>query len=289
MRKLFALGLTLAIAATLIGCKKKGEGKSDSSDNDGGNSREKIVQNFCEAFRSCDASVLFDIDSMKANAKFAVGSVLTPLMEMAKSKEPVKTKVLKSVTVEGVSASIIEVTCKDSDTLYFFVGYKKDGKEEKDKIMHITADKHAVELAISKAEELESRKDKKADADGREDYRKKPSYASATNAAARAVGYKRTEKDGYKEAAKADGYNVRKFERYMREMAQIMRNADGPKIGEDDIQSEIRKFRNKSSSEQERELKQAEEMLEMIRSEKNSAKGKEFSSKKDEAKKYDYK
>ena len=61
MKKLFAFGLTLAIAATLIGCKKKSEESSSSSDSDGGNSQsqvtdgnsqEKVVQDFCAAFRS---------------------------------------------------------------------------------------------------------------------------------------------------------------------------------------------------------------------------------------------
>ena len=191
MKKLIALGMTLALAATLVGCGKKNEG---SSDGDGGNSREKIVKNFCEAFRSCDSGVLFEIGLfMKDEIKFADGGTreknfLAPLVEMAKSKEPVKTKVLKSATIKKVSASIIEATCNDSDldvnTLYFFVGHKKtkDGKEGGDKIMGITADKKFVDEAIKEAEELERGKDKKeAVGDGERPESPNRRYYATTN------------------------------------------------------------------------------------------------------------
>ena len=72
MRKLFAFGVTLAIAATLVGCGKKSEGSSGGggggSGSNGGSSHEKVVQDFCSAaqkfcsaVQSCDEEVLDEL------------------------------------------------------------------------------------------------------------------------------------------------------------------------------------------------------------------------------------
>ena len=176
MRKLFALGLMLAIAATLVGCGKKSEESSEASDNDVGKSREKIVQNFCEAFRVCDGKLLMSCSMSKpADAGIQDENSLLPFMfTVALSDEPVKTKVLKSHTDDERSVSIIEATCNNSTgldgvptCLYFYVGHenKKEGKDKGDKITGITTDKEFISKTIKKMEELESGKCKKESQD----------------------------------------------------------------------------------------------------------------------------
>ncbi len=160
MKKLITIGALLAFAAMLVGCGKKSERSSGTSENNDLNPREKIVQDFCAALRSCDSEILSNV-SRGLNDGTRVKPCVDFLLELSRSGKSVKTKLLRSYKDEKIDFSIIEATC-DIDTLYFWVGHKKDGKGgDEDKIVDMTTDRERIRNVIHRMEEMENREGKK--------------------------------------------------------------------------------------------------------------------------------
>ena len=171
MRKLIAFGALLALAAVLIGCGKKSAGESGSdNDRDSGNPYEKMVQDFCAAAQKfssalgmCGNELLGQLH-LREGASFLQGSTGDDMPDaraffaaLTKKKDPVKTKVVKTVDLkdQDVQGAFIAATCGDA-TIYFGVG--RDGKHgEKEVRIASIIDKREIERVIREIEELEKR------------------------------------------------------------------------------------------------------------------------------------
>ena len=176
MRKLIVFGTLLALTVALIGCEKKSAGASGSNGNsdsnhDSGseNPYEKMVQDFCAAAQKfssalgmCDDNLLRQLH-MRDGASFLRGSAGVDMLDarafflaLTKTKDPVKTKVVKSVDLkdEDVQVAFIAATC-DNMTIYFAVG--REGKRETKKEVRIGAiiDKEEMDEKIRRIEKLE--------------------------------------------------------------------------------------------------------------------------------------
>ena len=158
MKKMMNLVAALVCATILVGCgdKKSSEGASSEKEASSQTTspqakHEEIVKGLCSVVQSgktreeADKFWNENVDSSfqelvkrrkeKENSK----AYKKALGAMAKSKESVKTKVVKTFEEKGVvMASAIEATCADA-TLYFVVG--KAGKDKPDKILYITSNK----------------------------------------------------------------------------------------------------------------------------------------------------
>jgi len=156
MKVRMVIGLVLACVVMLTGCGKSESGSGGDSGNsheriDSGRGREKMVQKLYAVIQSGDR----DAERKFAEDNFAPGfgeklrykeyagakDVKKTFGKIAKSKETVETKVMKTKTESGGGeVSIIEAKCDDT-TLYFVVGCEKG---EADKIMFITADRNVA-------------------------------------------------------------------------------------------------------------------------------------------------
>ena len=154
MKVRMVIGLVLACVVMLTGCGKSESGSGGDSGNsheriDSGRGREKMVQKLYAVIQSGDrdAERRFAEDNLapgfgeKLRYKEYAGAkdVKKTFGKIAKSKETVETKVMKTKTESGGGeVSIIEAKCDDT-TLYFVVGCEKG---DADKIMFITTDRN---------------------------------------------------------------------------------------------------------------------------------------------------
>ena len=172
MRKLIVFGALMALTAAVIGCGKKSAGES-GSDNDSasGNPYEKMVQDFCAAAQKfssalgmCGNELLGQLH-LREGASFLQGSTGDDMPDaraffaaLTKAKDPVKTKVVKTVDLkdEDVQGAFVAATCGDV-TIYFAVG--REGKLETKKEVRIGGiiDKEGMEEKIRAIEEQEKR------------------------------------------------------------------------------------------------------------------------------------
>ena len=140
----------LVCATILVGCGDKKESGGGSSETEAATPQakhEKLVKDLCSIVKTEKADKFwkenvaqqFQDLCKKRSEKINSSEYKKALGAMAKSKESVTTKVIKTFEEKGtVMASAIEATCGDT-TLYFVVG--KAGKDKPDQILGITSSK----------------------------------------------------------------------------------------------------------------------------------------------------
>ena len=158
MKKMMNLVAALVCATILVGCgdKKSSEGGSSEKETSSQAAspqakHEEIVKGLFSVGKSGKTREELDkfwnekVDSSfqelvkRRKEKENSSAYKKALGAMIKSKESVKTKVIKTFEENGTAmASAIEATCADT-TLYFVVG--KTGKDKPDKLLYITSNK----------------------------------------------------------------------------------------------------------------------------------------------------
>ena len=144
----------LVCATILVGCgdkKESGGGSSETEATPPQAKHEKLVKDVCsivktekdrkvaEKFWKENVAQQFQDLCEKRSEIINSSEYKKAFKAMAKSKESVTTKVIKTFEEKGiVMASAIEATCGDA-TLYFVVG--KAGKDKPDQILGITSSK----------------------------------------------------------------------------------------------------------------------------------------------------
>ena len=156
MKKLMIFAIALSCATVFVGCGDKAkmgteENSASKTVESPQSKHEKIVKDLCALLQTEKKREVMDkfweenVDShfqdmiKRGSEKENSKAFKKAFGKMAKSKEPVTTKVVKTFEENGtVMGSAIEAQCADT-TLYFIVG--KAGKDKADKILGITSNK----------------------------------------------------------------------------------------------------------------------------------------------------